>query len=123
MKITLFILAIFVGCLAIIFDLQDTHVEISVGFFILPSAMFLAAALWKAEPIGDDRFRSMQKVFSVLAEEPIAMDILIKRLVGDERNDAISEYYESVIGRMLARRQLIIINGLVAIGYGTEDLS
>src|SRR5688572_16554458 len=68
---------------AIIVDLQSKVEKVGVGYFLLAGSMILASALWRSEGLGEDRFRSIQRVYSVLASGPIDMESLIKRLTGE----------------------------------------
>ena len=118
MKITLFICGLCVSLSAIIVDLQSKVAGVGVGYFLLAGSMILASALWRSEGLGEDRFRAMQRVYSALASGPIDMESLIKRLAGESYSSALEEYYQAIIGRMLARRQLLICDGLVTLGDG-----
>jgi len=117
MKATLLICGICVSIFAIILDRHDESHNVGVGYFLLASSMILASALSRSEGLGDDRYRSMQHVYSALASGPIDMESLIKRLSGENDRSAL-EYYQAVIGRMLARRQIVICDGLVTLGEG-----
>ena len=48
------------------------------------------------------------------------MERLMKRLVENNTDMGTLEYYQSIIGRMLAKRMIVISNGLVTIGEGID---
>jgi hypothetical protein len=120
MKITLFIFGLLVALIAVIIDLQSNIRVASIGYFLLSGAMMISSAIWRTDSVNDNYCRSMHKVFSALAEGGIDMDSLMKRLVINTDDIGTSEYYQVVIGRMLSKRQIIIDNGLVMIGEGTD---
>lgn len=122
MKITFFVIGLFVAVIAIIIDTQNGRGD-SMGYFLLSSAMMISSAIWKTDRANVDYYRSMQKVYTSLAEGAIDMDTLMQRVMSNSKAQVLSEHYQAVIGRMLSKRQIIIINGLVTIGDGVDTVA
>jgi len=120
MKITLFSIGLIVAIIAIIIDGQGNLRVAGIGYFILSSSLFLSSAIWRSDTISNNYCRSIQKVYSVLSEGDLDMERLMKRLVENNTDMGTLEYYQSIIGRMLAKRMIVISNGLVTIGEGID---
>jgi hypothetical protein len=120
MKVTLFVIGLSIAGIAFIIDLQDDMKAVSVGYFLLAGAMLISAAIWKTDLINNGYFKSMQKVYAALAEGPMDMDALVKKVVGQNIDPSEIEHYRAVIGRMLSKRQIIIKDSLVTIGEGID---
>ena len=120
MRITLFICGLLVGFLAILTDVQG-RAESETGYFLLAGATILASALWRSDGLDQNRCRAMRHVYSALAAGPLDMDSLMKQVVEDSGGGDLREYYEAIVGRMLAKRQLVLREGLVTIGDGVDD--
>lgn len=120
MKVALFIIGLSIAGIAFIIDLQDDIKAASIGYFLLAGAMLISSAIWKADIINNGYFKSMQKVYAALAEGPMDMDALMKKVVGFSNDPSVYEDYQAVIGRMLSKRQIVIRDSLVTIGEGID---
>lgn len=122
MKTTFFVLSLVVAVIAIFIDLGHGRGG-SIGFFLLSSAMMISSVLCKTEHSTEEYCRSMHKVYSSLAGGAIDMETLMKRVTANCSSLVLSEHYKFVIGRMLSKRQIIIVNGMVIIGDGIDTAS
>lgn len=117
MKITLFILGLSLGLFICILD---THRNVNMGYFVLASSMFLAAAFCKSERFNESKLVVIQRVYSILAPAPITMDGLLERLIRDDVNQSSKSSYQAILGDMLVQRLIVMHNGMVTIGDGCD---
>lgn len=120
MKVTLFVIGLSIAGIAFIVEIQDDVKPLGLGHFILASVMLISSAIWKTDLINNGYFKSMQKVYAALAEGPMDMDALVKKVVGQNIDPSEIEHYRAVVGRMLSKRQIIIKDSLVTIGEGID---
>ena len=114
MRGTLVTVALTLLAVVVIADLGD-EVDVGWGYFLVVSALVLAAAVWKPSPLEGSVTRRVYDIYEALSGEPLSVEELLQKVTGGNVEYDAANGYRSTIARMIMDGNLVIADGKVEV--------